>query len=98
MVQPTRKSRLKVRDKGDYKLVVYFINHRDIRGRPKTFHSNRSQDRRGLSVNRFKKMVSGEIPVRGESWADKVNWAGIYYCPGTNFGEKVAEFKEGQWE
>ena len=86
--QMQRKTRPKASDKGRYKLAVYFIVHESSDGTPRYFWSNKSQDRRGLSINRLKKLVI-------DKWKGKVNWAGLY-----EDGRMIAEFKldYGQWE
>lgn len=88
MLQEQRQARPKASDKGRYKLAVYFIDHQDGNGRPKYFHSNMTQDRRNVSVNRFKRLVL-------DKWQNKVNWAAIY-----EHGRMVGEFKKenGVWE
>lgn len=87
-MQQQRQARPKASDKGRYKLAVYFVDHRSDSGQAMYFHSNLSQDKRGLSVNRFKKLVL-------EKWRNKVNWAAIY-----EDGRMISEFKleNGVWE
>lgn len=76
----------KAADKGRYKLGVYFHNHDDKNGRAKYFWSNTQQDKKGISVNRLKKMVTVK-------WQGKVNWAAIY-----ENGIQVCKFnEETQW-
>ncbi|MEL6355661.1 MAG: hypothetical protein AAFQ37_01895 [Bacteroidota bacterium] len=75
---------------GHYKLAVYFIDHQDVNGRPKTFWSHRNHDKTGISLNRLKQLVSNR-------WQGKVAWAALYDCRQSRFGEKIAEFKDGSW-
>ncbi|MEZ4991870.1 MAG: hypothetical protein R2824_15725 [Saprospiraceae bacterium] len=82
------QARPKASDKGRFKLGVYFITHESHDGKAKYFHSNKSQDKRGISVNRLKKLVL-------DRWRGKVNWAAIY-----ENGHMISEFKleNGVWE
>lgn len=76
---------------GEYKLSVYFIDHKDDNGRPKTFWSHKNHDKTGVSLNRLRGLVTN-------LWKGKVAWAAIYHCPpGTRFGERIAEFKDERW-
>lgn len=62
----------KATDKGQYKIAIFFIDHKLPTGRAFTMHSNKSQDHRNISANRFKRMVTVG------KFAGTVNWAGLY--------------------
>ena len=76
------------KEKGKYKLGVFFINHQQPNGNAYYFHSRPSQDISGRVVLRFKKLVL-------EKWAGKVSWAGIY-----EDGVLIQKFdvNNGYWE
>jgi hypothetical protein len=63
----------KASDRGEYKIAIFFINHSLPTGRAFTMRSNKSQDQRNLSANRFKRMVSVG------KFSGTVNWAGLYH-------------------
>lgn len=74
MSTPNRtQSRPRAADKGRYRCAVFFKDHRIPNGNAFNMHSNRNQDDRNVSINRFKQLI-----LRGEKFEGKVNWAGIY--------------------
>ncbi len=78
--QPQKKRR--PRDaKGVHKLAVFFLDHRQIEGKPYYFRSTRRQDLNSTAKKRLKYLVSTK-------WAGKVNWAGLY-----ENNQLIAEFK-----
>lgn len=84
-----RRPRPKASDKGDYKLAVYFIDHRQPHGKPYYFYSKKSQDKAGTAANRLKQLVFST------NFKDKVNWAGLYHT-----GTLIATYKreDNQWQ
>lgn len=81
-----RQAKPKAADRGRYKLAVYFHDHDDANGRAKYFWSNAQQDKKGVSLNRLKKMITNK-------WKGLVNWAAIY-----ENGVQVCKFsEETQW-
>lgn len=87
MTQRQRVRKPKAADKGRYKLAVYFHDHDDKNGRAKYFWSNAQQDKKGVSINRLKRMVTVK-------WQGKVNWAAIY-----ENGAPICKFnEETQWQ
>jgi hypothetical protein len=81
-----RKPKAKAVDKGEYKLGVFFKDHKIPNGNAWYGYSNKNQDKNNVSVNRFKALVSRGI------FKDKVNWAGIYHLD-----HLIWEYKDGVW-
>ena len=74
---------------GSIKLAVYFKDHRDTNGRPKTFWGNKKYPM-DKQITRLRNLVTAK-------WSGKVDWAAIYDCSAGRFGKKIAEFKNGTW-
>ncbi|MEL6392854.1 MAG: hypothetical protein AAFR97_08860, partial [Bacteroidota bacterium] len=55
-------------------------------GKPYTFWSKPTYDRKGTSVDRLQKLVTGR-------WKGKVAWAGLYDCAQGAFGEQLYQFR-----
>ena len=83
---PKKKS-----SKGQFKLAVYFHDHREKNDRPYVFWSNPAHDRRGISIKRLQELVT----IR---WRNKVKWAGLYDCSHGKFGPMLYQFKSDQSE
>ncbi len=87
-MQTARTRKPKAADRGRYKLAVYFIDHKEVNGKPYYFHSTARQDKNNISLNRFKRMVT-------KKWSGRINWAAIYENE-----VMICEFKDEQtgWE
>jgi hypothetical protein len=70
IMEEKKRAKSTKQERGRYKLVIYFIDHRLDRGF--TLFSTRGQDVRGRSLQRFKHLV-----LKGK-FAGQVKWAGIY--------------------
>jgi len=89
-MQQQAKQRHRARDRGEYYLAVFFKEHQAQNGKAFRFWSNVNQDKRGATINKFKRMVT-------VTWKDKVSWAAIYQASNDT---KLHEFKSDydEWE